>query len=157
MNCRTCGAPGAGLVCAYCGSALLADVPAEQEVAVLDQYHHFLANAPVSVRVQFLRNGYMPRGEAALVEAGLRCLPFLNAWSGDEGADSPNDDAAARLSAVVARLRIVASSREGKAAVDEFSAAVKRYRKSRVLVYAAVFGGLLFVVLLGLLLVKIVG
>lgn len=126
-------------------------------MAVLDEYHRLLATTPVEVRVQFLHSGFMPRGEAALIEAGIRCVPFLSAWSGDEGAHSPNDSAASRLNAILSRLRVVGQSREAKTAVDELSNALAQYRKRRVLIYLAVFGGLVGVILLGLIAAAILG
>lgn len=77
-DCRGCGAPAVGIVRAYCGRSLIRTPGAEQELAVLHDYHLLLSQRRGEELSALLQHGFMPRTEPALIEAGLRCLAALD-------------------------------------------------------------------------------
>jgi hypothetical protein len=104
---------------------------------VLAEYHQLLAHVPADVKSRFLQSGYMPTTDAALIEAGLRCIAFLDPWSG-EGGVTPANDAVQRIEMIAARLRITSKSGEVERAVEGLAQAVANYRKRRTRVWLAV-------------------
>lgn len=109
------------MVCSYCGSVMRDGI---DETLVLAEFHELLVAESAEALVRLLKYGYLPSGEAPLIEAGFRCLPYM----GDDIHSDEGDGAALRLEAVVARLRVSGETEQSAKAIDEFEDQLKRYR-----------------------------
>ena len=123
IKCPGCGATGNGLVCCYCGSRMR---DGADEALALAEYHGLLKAETGDKRAKLLKHGYLPSSEAGLIEAGFNCLPLFagNLHSDEEEA------AAARLDAIIARLKVSGSTPQSARAITEFEAGLTRYRRS---------------------------
>lgn len=120
-KCPSCGASGGGMVCCYCGSVMRDSV---DETLALAEFHELLVAESGEPLVKLLKYGYLPSGEAQLIEAGFRCLPYM----GDDIDSDESDGAALRLEAIVARLRVGSKMEASAKAIAEFESHLKRYR-----------------------------
>ena len=151
QTCTRCGAPTTGLVCEYCGSltSQLADSAAEEKA--IDEFHEILLTKDEDAQVKMLKSGFIPDSPTALIEAGVHCIPLID-------TSSPNDDVvaatAARLQAIVTKLKLMPDFEKKQQAIDEFEAvlqAVERANRNtdRFLIGVAVVMGLLLVICAG--------
>lgn len=124
-SCSRCGAPGAGFICAYCGAALHEPGDEGSELAALDEYHKLIDSASGNVEQcsRLITQGYVPVGAKALIEAGMRCLPRMDA---SQSTDGCHEQWLARLEAISIRLRLTGGEQGAKAAA-EFEAKTKAW------------------------------
>lgn len=128
QTCNRCGAPVHGLVCEYCGSLTtsLADAAAEEQA--VDELHQILMTKDEKTQVKILKNGFLPETSEALIEAGVRCIPLID-------ADQPDDDvvegASARLQAIVTKLKLMPDFEKKQQAVTEFESVVNAQREAK--------------------------
>jgi hypothetical protein len=96
------------------------------ETLALAEYHGLLKSETGDKLAKLLKHGYLPASEAGLIEAGFNCLPLMgsNLHSEEEEA------AAARLDAIIARLRVSGDTPAAARAVHEFQSGLTRYRIS---------------------------
>lgn len=154
IRCSSCGAAGEGLVCLFCGAGLGEIIDPAAEAQALSQYHGLVREADGAKLQRLLRHGYLPKHEAALIDAGMFCIPLLDddlnkergGTNGDEGEDiQPSDAAAMRMAAIASQLAITGGSPEAVRAGKEFRSHLRRYRRGQF--WLVVFGITLFVVL----------
>lgn len=122
-KCPGCGASGPGLVCRFCGSRMRDVV---DEPVALAEYHALLQAEVGEKLAGLLRHGFLPSSESMLIEAGMRCLPLIR----ENHHDDESKAAAARLEAIVARLKVTGASAEANRAIYEFESNISLYRSS---------------------------
>ncbi len=146
--CPKCGAPGDGLICAYCGAAFHEPGDERGEHAALDAYHaHVDAAAKDSDRLpRLIADGYIPASFAMLVEAGMRALAKIDL---SNPVDMVQPHWARRLDLIATRLRAAHGDR-GEKAAREFETGALRWREADT--RETRYGCTALVVILGLLL-----
>lgn len=97
----------------------------EQELELLEKFHSEVASREGEAQASLIRNGYLPDSESGLIEAGVRCIPLVQ-----EGHLPVADAAAARLEAVVFKLRRLQETLEVRKAVEQFEALIQARRKA---------------------------
>lgn len=124
--CPRCGAPGGGFICAYCGASLLPPGDEGAELTALNHYHALLEDTKSNAEQcsRLIREGFVPSGRKALVEAGLRCLSRIDT---DHPFDACNEHWVKRLEAISTRLKVIAGD-EASRAVGEFEAKAAAWR-----------------------------
>jgi hypothetical protein len=145
-NCPSCGAPAKGRLCEYCGRLLVVVTKVEEEFELVNLFHDLVMARDKRGQQLMLRNGFLPQSDTALVEAGLRCLPLIDA---DQINPEPTRSAYLRLKGIVAKLR-VRNSAAARQALPELEKAVETYRRDDA---KAVVQGLLLI--LGLVLLAV--
>lgn len=122
QTCSRCGAPVTGLVCEYCGvlTTVLAN-PADEKKAV-DEFHEILLTKDDTTRENMLKNGFLPTSIEGLLEAGVRCIPLVDA---NEPGDGVVISAAGRLQAIVTKIRLMPDFDRKQQAITEFEAVLQ--------------------------------
>jgi hypothetical protein len=95
------------------------------EPVALAEYHALLQSEVGEKLARLLRHGFLPSSESMLIEAGMHCLPLIGGNHDDE-----SEAAAARLEAIVARLKVTGAGAEANRAIYEFGTSISRYRSS---------------------------
>lgn len=148
-TCRGCGAGFKGLICEYCGLASpRAEDPAVEREA-LDEFQLLLGRCELEPRAKLLREGFLPSTAPNLLEAGVRCLQFL-----DESAEEPAASAMRRLDAIVAKLAALPSSGELTRAIAHYQARIDAHRRAERATMVSGFvlvGSVLLAVVAGLI------
>lgn len=124
-SCDRCGAEIAGLVCRACGARLGKASDVEAERKALDELHLHLSGAEPTAQHKLLATGFIPDHAPNLVEAGLRCVALLDSH---DTTSPTSKGAVGRLSAIVAKLRIVGETPETTRALQEFAARVDDWK-----------------------------
>lgn len=124
--CPRCGAPGDGFICAYCGAELHAPGDDRAEMSALDQYHRHIEAAGQNQEQcsRLIIGGFVPSGQKALIEAGLRCIARIDIAQPFSGC---NEQWVRRLEAISPRLRVMAGE-DAQRAVGEFDARAQAWR-----------------------------
>lgn len=131
-KCPQCGAAaGERWVCEYCGSLMRHSADPGDQRQALEELHRLVQAADDEKKEALLRNGFLPDHKKALLEAGLRLVPLLDLI----GAE---DAAAARLRAVILKLKLLPEDAEVRTAVEQFEAKL-RERRSESNRFAAAF------------------
>lgn len=152
-DCPGCGAPSSGLVCQFCGVPLAALTDLETEAEALNQFYLAVSAKDSAGQVSLLRGGFLPDHVPVLIEAGLRCVPFL---STELGSAEAGQAALSRLKAVVHKLKLQPPTEEIEKAIGQLEAAAVRHQKDdtrNAVLGFSLIGGVALVV--GLLLVLI--
>ncbi|MBI5622194.1 MAG: hypothetical protein HY924_00300 [Elusimicrobia bacterium] len=144
-RCARCGAAAPGLVCSYCGALAAGPESGELERRALEEFCGLLQGRDAEGQAKLLESGYLPSSPVALIEAGVRCVPFVQGDRLNRSAEA----AARRLEAVTVKLRLLPQTEETRRAVSEFEAMVREFRKAEA---SDLFWGL---TVLGILLVVI--
>lgn len=121
-TCSSCGAPVGGLICAHCGQLTAQLNNAADENHALDEYHKLLqSQTPEQQRNRLLESGFLPDNREVLIEAGIYCVPLLKKIS-------LYDAAAARLEAIILKLKLMPESGQTRRAVEDFQAKIEQYK-----------------------------
>ena len=126
MHCQSCGADSQGRVCAYCGALAQPAGDAADEKALLDELHQLISQKDddkAEEKAQLLRNGFLPENVPVLVDAGLRCVPFLTASQADQAVPVA---ALRRLEAIVMKLRVLPQTPDVQRALAELEPRVRQ-------------------------------
>ncbi|HYO90592.1 MAG TPA: hypothetical protein VEQ40_03120 [Pyrinomonadaceae bacterium] len=121
-NCNSCGAPISGLICGHCGKLTSRLNNAADENHALDEYHKLLqSRTPEEQRSWLLESGFLPDNREALIEAGIYCVPLLKKIS-------LYDAAAARLEAIILKLKLMPHNEQTRRAVADFQSKIEQYK-----------------------------
>jgi hypothetical protein len=121
-KCGSCGAPVGGLICEHCGNLAARLDNAVEENQALDEYHKLLGKLkPEEQRNWLLESGFLPDNREILIEAGIYCVPLLKKIS-------LYDAAAARLEAIILKLKLMPESVQTRRAVADFQAKIEQYK-----------------------------
>lgn len=124
-NCHSCGAPVRGLICEHCGKPTIHLESMEDENRALDEYHKYLHELkPQEQRNWLLSSGFIPDNRQVLIEAGIYCVPLLKNMA-------IYDAAAARLEAVILKLKLIENDPQAQRAVEDFQEQIKKYRAQK--------------------------
>lgn len=147
-RCRGCGAEFKDLVCEYCGLASRRAEDPALERAALDELHVLLRRCEPDAQAKLLRDGFLPAQEASLLEAAVRCLPYLA-----KDSVEPGPAAVQRLENVLAKLAALTPNENLTRAMAHYRARIEDYRRAD---RNALIGGLTMFALLGLAIVAAV-
>jgi hypothetical protein len=127
---------------------------AESELQLLEEFHRSASEKEGEAQASVIRNGYLPETPEALVEAGIRCIPLVEASNlviVDAGID--------RLSAVIFKLKMAQNSPEARRALEQFEQIIEEKKKkesSDTLYGFLLIGGLiLFITVIVYLIVRL--
>jgi hypothetical protein len=148
MKCSRCGAAASGLVCAYCGALTGTPGGGDFERQALEEFCGLLQGKDWKEQAKLLESGYIPSSPGGLIEAGVRCVPFIKG----ERFERPAEAAVRRLEAIVLKLKLLPRSDENQRAVSEFEGVVAEFRKAEA---SDTFWGLTVFGVLGLLLIVV--
>lgn len=124
-NCNSCGAPFSGLICEHCGKLTARLESAADENHALDEYHKLLSKqTPAEQRNWLLESGFLPDNRDVLIEAGIYCIPLLKKMS-------LYDAAAARLEAIILKLKLMTNDKQARLAVEDFQAKIEQYKRNK--------------------------
>ena len=124
-NCNSCGAPVSGLICGHCGKLTSHLNNAADENQALDEYHKLLqSQTPEQQHEWLLESGFLPDNREVLIEAGIYCVPLLKKIS-------LYDAAAARLEAIILKLKLMPESAQTRRAVEDFQAKIEQYKRDK--------------------------
>ncbi|MCP4142616.1 MAG: hypothetical protein GY755_20445 [Chloroflexi bacterium] len=125
-NCPSCGAPGAGRICEFCGTLLAVPINTSEEKEALNDFHHLLAGQDeAEKRVAFLQHGFIPEDPSNLIDAGVRSVALID-FNADE--DEPGNAAANRLRAIMLKLKIMeAPTPDITRAISEFERVLNKH------------------------------
>ena len=124
-NCDFCGAPARGLICEHCGKPTAHLESAVDENRALDEYHKYLHELkPQDQRNWLLSSGFIPDNRQVLIEAGIYCVPLLKNMA-------IYDAAAARLEAIILKLKMVENDEQARRAVEDFHAEIEKYKAQK--------------------------
>lgn len=123
-TCPRCGTEVNRALCHACGVLAVEAVDLDAEMAALEEFHGVLARAPAEVQVTLLRNGFLPDRPHALVEAGLRLIPLIDA---DRYPAEPTESAVQRMRAVASKCRLMLQNPQAQKAAEEFEAILNRH------------------------------
>lgn len=125
-RCGTCGAEVAGAVCRFCGVSARPLRSLEDEHEAILEFHEIARTIrEAEHRERFFKGGHVPTHLAALVEAGLQCLPLIE---DEKVEDRP---VVQRLEAITARLRVQGhADAAAQRAIAEFEGRIARYEKA---------------------------
>lgn len=122
--CARCGAEVVSLICRYCGCAAEPPGGAEAEMKALEEFSGLLCGKDGAEQGKLLEYGYLPSAPAALIEAGVRCVPLIqDQWN------AVSRGAVRRLEAIVVKLKIIPQDETTVRAVKEFEARVLAWRE----------------------------
>ena len=116
-TCGNCGAPAEGIICTYCGCALVSLESKEEQMGALREYHESLTKADRDKQVKMLRGGYLPRDPEVLVDAGMRLIPMIET---DDMSNEPEASAVDRLLMIKTKLEICEQTPQVVAAIKQF-------------------------------------
>jgi len=111
----------------------------------LESYHRDLSARDLPGQVSALRNGFLPDEPSVLIEAGIRCIPLIEA-DRTELVDAGLD----RLKAIVFKLKMGRDTAEIRAALDRLEPVLDQKKKeddANARYGLLAIGGLLFVIL----------
>ena len=121
-NCNSCGAPISGLICGHCGKLTSRLNNAADENQALDEYHNLLSKLkPDEQSNWLLESGFLPDNREVLIEAGIYCVPLLKKIS-------LYDAAAARMEAIILKLKLMPESGQTRRAIEDFQAKIEQYK-----------------------------
>ena len=130
--------------CEHCGYEPTADSAPDNERLALQAFHHKIAQSNETEKIKLLNNATLPDDVRNLIEAGLQCMPLIEA----DQEHSVRGAAAARLRAIVTKLNIrhPEKNEETTKAMAKFEQFLTTYdnkkkRENRVL---SVIGAILF-------------
>jgi hypothetical protein len=124
-NCDACGAPARGLICEHCGKPTAHLESAADENRALDEFHKYLQELNLQdKRNWLLSSGFIPDTKQVLIEAGIYCVPLLKNME-------IYDAAAARLEAVILKLKLMETDEQARRAVEDFQAQIEKYRAKK--------------------------
>ncbi len=125
INCDSCGAPASGLICGHCGRLTARLKSAADENRALDEYHTQLQRLkPQEQSKWLLESGFLPDSPEVLIEAGIYCVPFLKNMSVYESA-------AARLEAIILKLKLLPGDSQAHRAVEDFQSQIAQYKSQK--------------------------
>ncbi|HEX8493027.1 MAG TPA: hypothetical protein VF658_09320 [Pyrinomonadaceae bacterium] len=121
-KCGSCGAPVGGLICGHCGNLAARLDNAADENRALDEYHKLLSKLkPEEQRSWLLESGFLPDNREILIEAGIYCVPLLKKIT-------LYNAAAARLEAIILKLKLMPESGQTRHAIADFQAKIEQYK-----------------------------
>lgn len=124
-NCDSCGAPVKGFICGHCGALTARLKSAADENRALDEYHGQLQKLkPQEQSKWLLESGFLPDSPEVLIEAGIYCVPFLKNMS-------VYDAAAARLEAVILKLKLLPYEGQTRRAIEDFQNQIAEYKRQK--------------------------
>lgn len=150
-QCNHCGAKLEEMICAYCGAlhpTILSTETIDEQLIALQTLHEKINTSQKEQQVRLLTSGYVPKQKAALIEAGLRCLPMLI----DGNEDQVSAAIQHRLEAIMVRLRLfpnAANQSDITQALSEFEKKLARHQ--RVGRINLIYGFIVIVLFLGLI------
>jgi hypothetical protein len=97
----------------------------QAELHLLNNFHREVAEKEGDAQASFLRNGFLPDSEGALIEAAIRCIPLVQG-----GYIAISEAAIGRLEAIVFKLRRNQETIESRKAVEQFDSIIQEHKKS---------------------------
>ena len=116
-----------GQACEHCGAEPSSTTFAEPERQALHKLHEQIGDANKSEKIKLLANSFLPDDPRNLIEAGLYCIPLLEAGN----TVGVHDAAAARLRAIISKMNITSADTASSTALLEFQQALESYEISR--------------------------
>ena len=124
-KCDSCGAHVKGLICEHCGKPTAHLASAADENRALDEFHKLLQKLKPEEQRNWLTSGFIPDNKEVLIEAGINCLPFLKTMS-------VNEAAAARLEAIILKLKLMHGDEQAREAIEDFKAGIAAYKSAKL-------------------------
>ncbi len=122
--CLSCGAPVEGKTCHYCGTPAPTADGEVGEHQSLEHLHHALANAENDAKKErILRNAFLPEDPDVAVDAGLRCMPLVDA------STKVGEAAGARVETIITKLEMLDPSPHLTRAIGTLKTELKKRRQ----------------------------
>ena len=116
-----------GQACEHCGAAPIYDSLPDPERQALHKLHEQIGDAPKGEKIRLLANSFLPDRPRNLIEAGLYCIPLLEAGN----TVGVHDAAAARLRAIISKMNITGADTASSTALIEFEQALSAHETAR--------------------------
>lgn len=95
------------------------------EKKAIDEFHEIMLTKDYTTQVNMLKNGFLPTSAEGLIEAGVRCIPLIDI---NRPSYQVVRGAAARLQAIVTKIKLMPDFGQKGQAIDEFEELLETHR-----------------------------